>query len=227
MSDLTSETMSVSTATVKGKFITLEGGEGSGKTTQAALLADYLISQGHKVVLTKEPGGTPGALEIRQLLLSGEDQRWLPKTELLLMVAARVEHWGKVIKPALNDGCWVICDRFVDSTYAYQGKGRGIDSNLIRTLHLTMLPNAVPDLTILLDVDIEKGLKRAISREEAKNGSETRFEQVGIEFHQRVHKGFRKLAQCNSQRIRTIHTNDLTVEQVHDAVVTVVKTTIS
>ena len=204
---------------VRGKFITFEGGEGSGKTTQAALLADYLRTQGHDVVLTREPGGTPGGMEIRKLLVEGEDNRWLPKTELLLIAAARVEHWGKVIKPALLEGKWVVCDRFSDSTIAYQGYGRGLGVDHIEIIGGVFLPKSRPDLTILLNVDVEVGLKRAHDRDV----SVSRFEKLGVDFHQRVKEGFQELAEDHPKRIKVVDSNVLAKLDIHYKIVELVQ----
>lgn len=171
------------------------------------------------MVLTRVPGGTPGAMEIRNLLVNGEDDRWLPKTELLLLAAARLEHWEKLIKPALEQGQWVICDRFSDSTVAYQGYGRGMDLDHIELVGKYLVPKSKPDLTILLDMDVEVGLQRAISRD----NSASRFEKLGLEFHQRVHNGFLKQARNHPKRIKVIKVDDLTSEQVATEVVKLVE----
>lgn len=198
----------------RGKFITFEGGEGCGKTTQSKLLADYLTAQGHQVVLTREPGGTSGAMEIRSLLINGEDNRWTVRAELLLLMAARADHWEKVIDPALTAGKWVVCDRFSDSTIAYQGYGRGLDIDKIEMMELLLLPDTKPNLTILLDMDVEEGLRRAIARD----GSASRFDKLGMEFHKLVYKGFARQAAYHHRRIKVIDVNKLTTAEVTTAV---------
>jgi dTMP kinase len=182
-----------------GRFITLEGGEGSGKSTQARRLAEALRGEGHEVVLTREPGGTPGAEAIRALLVTGEPDRWTPWSDALLMTAARVDHVARVIRPALARGATVICDRFIDSTRAYQGTGRGLPDAQLCRLH----DDAVglwPDLTLVLLLDEAEGLRRA----EIRGGSEARFEAIGADFHARVQAFFAALPAAEPQRCRAI-----------------------
>ncbi|WP_010298185.1 dTMP kinase [Candidatus Odyssella thessalonicensis] len=183
-----------------GKFITFEGGEGTGKSTQCQLLADYLRQQGYEVILTREPGGTDGAELIRALLVSGDVNRWSGVTEALLLNAARVDHWEKVISPALNRGAWVICDRFADSTIAYQGFGRGLDIDFLWNLHNSVLPGVQPDLTFVFDLDPAIGINRALSR----RTSEVRFEKMDIEFHNRMRHGYLEIAKNHPQRCRLV-----------------------
>lgn len=177
-------------------FITFEGGEGTGKSTQAQLLAEYLRLIGYEVVLTREPGGTDGAEMIRSLLVSGDVNRWSPMTESLLMIAARIDHWEKVIQPALNQKKWVICDRFVDSTLAYQGYGRGVNLTFLKNLHADILKKAVPDRTYVFDLDLHVGLKRAISR----RTGELRFEKMDLAFHEKMREGYLTIQRENPQR---------------------------
>jgi dTMP kinase len=182
-----------------GRFITLEGGEGSGKSTQGRLLAEALRERGHEVVLTREPGGTPGAEAIRGLLVTGEPDRWTPWSDALLMTAARVDHVERVIRPALARGAVVVCDRFIDSTRAYQGAGRGLPDAALVRLH----DDAValwPDLTLVLLLDEAQGLRRAAAR----GGSEARFEAIGGDFHARVQGFFVGLPAAEPARCRTI-----------------------
>lgn len=182
-----------------GRFITLEGGEGSGKSTQGALLAEALRRRGHEVVLTREPGGTPGAEAIRALLVTGEPDRWPPWSDALLMTAARVDHVARVIRPALARGATVICDRFIDSTRAYQGAGRGLPDAALVRLH----DDAVglwPDCTLVLLLDEAEGLRRALAR----GGSEARFEAIGGDFHARVQGFFTALPTAEPARCRAI-----------------------
>ncbi len=197
---------------MKGLLISLEGIEGTGKSTQARLLADYLKSQGHAVIVTAEPGGTPISLKIRELLLSLDSKGMDQMTELLLYNAARVQHIREVIIPALSRGEIVITDRFSDSTRAYQGYGRGIDRQVIDALDAVATGGMRPDLTLLLDVDVQTGLRR--NRQANKHD---RLECEDIAFHERVRKGFLEMAQENPLRIRTISCMD-GVEAVHAAV---------
>lgn len=172
----------------RGRFIALEGGEGAGKSTQIALLADYLRARGRDVVVTREPGGTIGAEAIRALLVQGEKDRWGAEAEALLMCAARADHVARVIRPALARGAWVICDRFVGSTLAYQGAGRGLAREGLVALHNFATDHLWPDLNIILQVDAATGLARAQT-----SGGEDRFENIGADFHQRVAQGFADL----------------------------------
>ena len=185
-----------------GKFITFEGGEGTGKSTQARLLADYLIQQGHKVVLTREPGGSPGAEIIRDLLVSGAIDRWTPISEVLMMYAARADHWQNLIQPELAKGTWVICDRFADSSMAYQGYGRGVDLKFLQQLYKMVIGDKQPDRTFVLDINPEIGLQRSFERLNAsgKNMSEGRFEAMDLEFHRRLRNGFLEIALMNPDR---------------------------
>jgi dTMP kinase len=172
------------------RFITLEGGEGAGKSTHAAYLAATLEARGVSVCLTREPGGSPGAEEIRRLLVEGEPGRWDALTETLLLFAARADHLARTIRPALAEGRWVICDRFTDSTHAYQGAGREVDERAIAAIDATATGSFKPDLTFILDVPVEQGLSRAGDRKNA----ETRFERFDRGFHERLRDYFRALA---------------------------------
>jgi dTMP kinase len=196
----------------RGKFITLEGGEGAGKSTQARLLGAWLETKGIEVVLTREPGGTPGAEEIRNLLVTGAVGRWDPLTETLLHYAARREHVARLILPALEAGQWVICDRFIDSTTAYQGYGQGIDLGVIAGLRETVLGDFVPDLTLILDVVPET--RRA--RTAARPGAEDRYERMTEAFHDRVRGGFHAIAAAEPNRC-TVIVADQGVEAVSKA----------
>jgi dTMP kinase len=184
---------------IRGRFITLEGGEGSGKSTQARLLADAIGSRGHKVVLTREPGGTPGAEAIRSLLVTGAADRWTPWSEALLMTAARADHVARVIRPSLARGAMVICDRYVDSTRAYQGAGHGLPDPALVRLHEDAV-GLWPDLTLVFKLDETEGLTRAAARGEA----ETRFEGIGKDFHARVSAFFAALPASDPARCRAI-----------------------
>ena len=184
------------------QFITFEGGEGSGKTTQIKLLAEFLTKKNQPVVTTREPGGSQGAELIRELLVSGAADRWSSKAELLLMYAARADHCDQLIKPALYEKKWVICDRFADSSIAYQGYGRGIDLEFLNALYQFTVGDLVPFKTFILDVDPEVGLKRSHARLQSlnKDNIEGRFESLDLEFHQRVRRGFLDIAQKNPHR---------------------------
>lgn len=174
----------------QGVFISFEGIDGSGKSTQARALAETLRGQGHEVVLTREPGGSPGAEEIRRLVLEGDRDRWSAETEVLLFTAARRDHLERVIAPALAAGKGVICDRFADSTRMYQGLGRSGLRAVVDQLHRLMIGRE-PDLTILIDIDPAVGLGRALSR----GGAEARFESFGEELQTRMRHGFLALAE--------------------------------
>jgi dTMP kinase len=179
-----------------GRFITLEGGEGTGKSTQAKRLAASLEAKGIACVVTREPGGSPGAEDIRKLLVHGEPGRWDVLTELLLIFAARTDHIARTIKPALAAGKWVICDRFTDSTYAYQGVARGLDRETIRRVESIAIGEFKPELTVVLDLPVEIGLQRA----RARTSNETRFEKFNSEFHEKLRAAFRKIAVQNGDR---------------------------
>ena len=173
-----------------GRFITLEGGEGAGKSTQIARLRTWLEGRGKTVVATREPGGSSGAEMIRKLLVEGPAERWDGVTEALLHFAARRDHLRTTVWPALKLGAWVISDRFADSTRAYQGYGHGLDHATIEQLYDVAVGDFRPDLTLILDLPIDVGLARAAAR----RGAETRYENLPIEFHQRVKAGFLEIA---------------------------------
>lgn len=174
----------------QGRFITLEGGEGTGKSTQSARLAQRLTAAGREVVATREPGGSPGAEAIRALLVEGAPDRWSPTTETLLMYAARRDHIERVIQPALARGAWVVCDRFINSTRAYQGAGGGAPAALIAALEQEVVGGCMPDLTLILDLPVDLGLKRAANRA----GRERRFEAKGRAFHNQLRQAFLDIA---------------------------------
>jgi len=184
----------------RGRFITLEGGEGAGKSTQIALLKAALEAKGIRVLTTREPGGSEGGEEIRNLLVNGETHRGEPLTEALLNYAARHEHLQKLILPALNDGTWVLCDRFADSTMAYQGYGHTMNREVIRRLHRLVVDDISPDLTLIFDLPVEQGLARAGSRGEG----EDRYERMGSAFHERLRAGFLEIAKKNPMRCSVI-----------------------
>ncbi len=201
---------------MRGIFISFEGIEGTGKTTQSRMLAGYLRSKGFGVVETSEPGGTPISLKIREILLSLESRGMDPVAELLLYSAARVQHIKEVILPALERGDIVVTDRFSDSTLAYQGHGRGIDLTLIDSLDAISTGRLKPDITLLLDIDVQTGLRR--NREINKND---RLELENISFHEKVRKGFIDLATKDPGRIRLVDCSK-SVGAVHKIVVDIV-----
>jgi dTMP kinase len=184
----------------RGRFITLEGGEGAGKSTQARRLAERLIARGRQVVVTREPGGSPGAETIRELLVTGQADRWSPITETLLMYAARRDHIERTVAPALAAGDWVVSDRFADSTRAYQGAGGGAPASLIQTLERHVLGETRPDLTLILDLPVDVGMARTMAR----NHAETRFEAKGAAFHERLRQGFLAIARVEADRCAVI-----------------------
>ena len=187
------------TASRRGLFISFEGIDGSGKSTQARLLAEALRAEGAEVVLTREPGGSPGAEEIRDLVLRGDPDRWSAETEILLFTAARRDHLERTIRPALEAGQVVICDRFADSTRMYQGLSRGDLRRQVDALHALMI-GIEPDLTLLIDMDPETGLARALGRQ----GPEERFEGFGLDLQRQMRAGFLALAGEFAQRFRVI-----------------------
>ncbi|MDG2407239.1 MAG: dTMP kinase [Paracoccaceae bacterium] len=196
--------------TTKPAFISFEGIDGSGKSTQIKLLADYLHSQGRNVIITREPGGSTGAEEIRTLVLRGEVDRWSAETELLLFTAARRDHLERTIRPALANGKIVLCDRFADSTRMYQGLSRGDLRQMVDQLHDLMI-GTEPDLTVLLDINPALGLNRAKSR----HGTEERFEDFGESLQARIRQGFLALAKDNRDRINVIN-GDRAIDSVAD-----------
>lgn len=184
---------------MRGKFITLEGSEGSGKSTNLAYIRDRLVEQGIDLVVTREPGGTALGEAIRGLLLDHRNTAMCSDTELLLMFAARAQHLAELIIPALESGKWVLCDRFTDATYAYQGAGRGIAHERIALLEQWVQGELRPDLTLFLDLPVSLGLERASNR-----GEPDRFEREKLEFFERVREGYLKQARLAPQRYRVI-----------------------
>lgn len=180
----------------QGRFITLEGGEGAGKSTQIGRLKAWLEGRGYEVAATREPGGAPGAEMIRKLLVEGPVERWDGTTEALLHFAARREHLRSTVWPALKKGAWVVSDRFADSTMAYQGYGHGADRAMLGELYDIAVGDFRPDLTLILDLPVEVGLARAAAR----RGAETRYESLPVEFHERVRAGFRDIAAADPER---------------------------
>jgi dTMP kinase len=192
---------------VKGRFVTLEGGEGVGKSTNMALVVELIEARGHSVVTTREPGGTPLAEEIRDLFLGVREETVHGLTELLLIFAARAQHLETVIKPALDAGRWVVCDRFTDATYAYQGGGRGLPTEQIAALETLVQGGLRPDLTLYLDVPPEIGHARIVDR------AHDRLEQEAANFHERVRSAYLDLA-SQHPRVRVLDASaDLAVVQ--------------
>ena len=183
-----------------GRFVTLEGGEGGGKSTQARRLVAALEGAVGEILLTREPGGSPGAEQIRGLLVDGEVHRWDAVTETFLHFAARRDHLVNTVQPALARGAWVICDRFADSTMAYQGFGHGVDRDAIAELYRICVGRLKPDLTLILDLPVKIGLGRAAGR----GGGEDRYERMDAAFHERLRQGFLEIARQEPDRCAII-----------------------
>jgi len=196
-------------------FITFEGGEGVGKSTQIRVFREFLEKSGLQVVMTREPGGCDNALALRKMLVEGDADRWDGLSETLLYSAARNEHLREVIRPELKNGRWIICDRFADSTHVYQGEGRGMPYDVLEYVSNIVVKDTWPDLTFVLDMPTEDGLYRARGRQE--NMFENRFETIEDSFHERVRQGFLKIAKKNPGRCRVIDANG-TIEEVHERV---------
>lgn len=210
-----------------GFFITIEGIEGAGKSTQMALLKEYLEKSGKQVLCLREPGGTAVGERIRSILLNTHEGSAIgPMAELLLYEASRAELVRNVIKPALDAGKTVICDRFIDSTIAYQGFGRGIDIKAVEALNSLASAGIVPDLTLLLDIAPDEGLKRAFKRIDAKAGlKEDRFEKESLEFHKKVRDGFLHMAEKERGRFKVID-GSLPADEIHRRIRDILKTTL-
>lgn len=206
----------------RGFFITFEGGEGAGKSTQLRRLGEYLTAQGREVVATREPGGSEGAEAIRTLLVSGAADRWSPMSETLLLYAARSDHLQRTIRPALARGAVVICDRFADSTRAYQGAAGGVAPAFIRDLEREVVGETRPDLTLIFDLPAEAGLERAAGR----GAAEARFESKGLDFHRRLRDGFLAIAAAEPQRCRVIDAAR-PIDEVTAAVLAAVETVLA
>ena len=187
---------------IKPQFISFEGGEGSGKSTQIKLLAKRLAKYGD-VITTREPGGTIEAEIIRNLLVRGEKNKWSGVVETLLLYAARKDHIDKVILPNLNKNKWVLCDRFKESTIVYQGYGKNVDIKLIKKLDKLITDNLTPSLTFILDIDPKIGLKRSIR----KANTETRYEKMSLSFHNKIRKAFKQIANANKRNFKLINAN--------------------
>ncbi len=199
----------------RGQFITIEGGEGVGKSTNIACIESFLQQQAIAYIKTREPGGTPLAEELRQLLLSPREETVSEKTELLLMFAARAQHLQQVILPALQQGLWVVCDRFTDATYAYQGGGRGLSIEMIAALEALVQEGLQPDLTLLLDVDVSTGLSRLQNRDTI-----DRFEREEQHFFESVRAMYRQRAQQFPERFRIIDAGQALADVQQDIITT-------
>ena len=201
-------------------FISFEGPEGSGKSTQCALLTRLLADNGYSVVATREPGGTAVAEALRRLLLT-PGRNIAPLTELFLYEASRAQHMAEIIMPALRDGKIVVCDRFTDATVAYQGYGRLLDKNVIRRLNTIATQGRVPDLTIILDVPVETGLRRArrLAKDSAAGGD--RIERESAAFHRRVKRGYLEIARGEPKRVKVVRAGG-TIDKTHAAIVKII-----
>jgi dTMP kinase len=199
-------------------FITFEGGEGTGKTTQIAMLKSYLENQGKAVITTREPGGTPKAEKLRKLHVEIDGEDWLPKSEVLILYTARLEHVEKLIKPALLEGKIVVSDRFSDSTIAYQGYGRQVDMGFIRHVDDLVIDGFKPDLTFIFDLDVNIGLERSLARLKDQQSKEDKFEKLDIGFHERMRQGYLDIAQSDPKRCVVINANQ-SVDAIHGDVI--------
>ena len=210
--------------TLRGRFITLEGGEGAGKSTQIGRLADWLAARGIPAETTREPGGAPGAEAIRTLIVNGSIERWDAMAEALLMTAARRMHVEQRIRPALEAGRWIVCDRFSDSTMAYQGYAHGLGRQPVEQLQQIAIGGMKPDLTLILDMPVEAGLARASARgSQAPGAAEDRFERMGLDFHRRLREGFLDIARHEPERCVVIDATadiETVATAIRDAVAT-------
>jgi len=198
-------------------FITFEGGDGSGKSTQVNLLKDYLENLNFETIKTREPGGTPSAEILRDLLTTGEVEKWTPMSEALLMWASRYEHLIQVIEPALNSGKNVICDRFYDSTYAYQGVAHNLGIDKMEKLKKIIIGDIEPDVTFVLDIDPKVGLKRSLDR----SNQENRFESYNIDFHNKIRSAFLEIAKKNKNRCVVVDAS-LNEQEINNLIITVI-----
>ncbi len=196
------------------RFITFEGGEGAGKSTQIRLLAEAFNASALPHILTREPGGSKGGEAIRSLVVTGDVDRWDAGTEALLFMTARYDHLQTFIRPALANGQWVLCDRFYDSTYVYQGISKQVGTEWLDSIYTTLFGNITPDLTLLLDIPVETGLARAASR----RGDETRFESMDVIFHETLRTGFLSLAKAAPQRVVVCNASQ-SVQALHHQII--------
>jgi dTMP kinase len=204
-------------------FITFEGGEGSGKTTQISLIKNALLQKNHSVITTREPGGTPEAEKIRDLLVQRDGGNWTPTAEAMLFFTARHMHVETKIKPALANNQIVICDRFTDSTMAYQGYGHGFDFNILKAIKHVAIGDLEPDLTFILDIDVKEGLARAGKRMEGDDSTDTedRFERMKIDFHERLRQGYLTIAKQNPHRCHVIDAT-LSIDTLHQKIMDII-----
>ena len=203
-------------------FITFEGGDGSGKSTQVNLLKDYLDNLNFETIKTREPGGTPSAEILRDLLTTGEVEKWTPMSEALLMWASRYEHLIQVIEPALNSGKNVICDRFYDSTYAYQGVAHNLGIDKMEKLKKIIIGDIEPDITFVLDIDPKVGLKRSLDR----SNQENRFESYNIDFHNKIRSAFLEIAKKNKNRCVVVDAS-LNEQEINNLIINVINNLIT
>ena len=203
-------------------FITFEGGDGSGKSTQVNLLKDYLENLNFETIKTREPGGTPSAEILRDLLTTGEVEKWTPMSEALLMWASRYEHLIQVIEPALNSGKNVICDRFYDSTYAYQGVAHNLGIDKMEKLKKIIIGDIEPDITFVLDIDPKVGLKRSLDR----SNQENRFESYNIDFHNKIRSAFLEIAKKNKNRCVVVDAS-LNEQEINNLIINVINNLIT
>ena len=205
-------------------FITFEGGEGSGKTTQIEMLKAHFVRHGHEVITTREPGGTPEAEKIRDLLVQREGGNWTPLAEVMLFFTARHMHVETKIKPALREGSIVICDRFTDSTIAYQGYGHGFDLQILNDIKTMSIGNFEPDITFILDIDVKDGLARAGKRMATQNDATTedRFERMKTDFHERLRQGYLSIAKDHPQRCIVLDASQ-NIEDVHSQIISAIQ----
>jgi dTMP kinase len=202
----------------KGKFITFEGGEGAGKSTQVKLLIDAFANADLSAYPTREPGGTKGAESIRNLLVNGDVSKWSAKTETLLHLAARNDHVEKTIKPKLDAGVNVICDRFMDSTISYQGYGHGLGLDYVTDLQKIIIEDLAPDLTFIFDISVENGLARTSNR----GNTENRYEKMARNFHENVRNGFLEIAKNNPDRCYIINADD-DIRNIHLNIIEIIQ----
>jgi dTMP kinase len=207
-------------------FISFEGIDGCGKTTQLKLLEQYLINRGIRVVVSREPGGTEVSELIRQVLLASKNSQLLPMSELLLYYASRHQNLHQKVLPALQSGAWVLCDRYADASMAYQGYGRGLDRELIKHLNQTVIQNQMPDLTLLMDIEPSVGISRALSRNTQTALDESRFEQESLLFFERVRNGYLELARLEPNRFRVIP-GVADIQTIHDQIVRIMESLIT
>lgn len=198
--------------TLKAKFITIEGGDGSGKTTQIKMLSDVLNARGIKHIITREPGGCSSAMDIREILLKGESDRWDGLSELFLYSTARNEHLRKVIRPTLEEGTWVICDRFADSTHVYQSIARGIPVDVVEYVTSLVVQNTQPDLTLVFDIDPAVGIAR--TQGDRVGADENRIESEGLEFHKKIRQGYLDLVKKYPERCQLVNAEQ-SIEEIH------------